>query len=133
MADYVPELGQALFSGGGWYEIEMSRHVELAISTISGELYDRGLARSDPSSNTGATYQTNVFVIRAHCWCDGDREGHYDECPPNFEWRDFRARWYKYLGRGSTQSREMSQIEALKMAQECIDSLPIVNFSQEGQ
>lgn len=104
----------------------MQPSVERALRTLGEEIADRDLVDGyNPMDNSGAQYETPVFKVRAYCWCDG--ELHKDGCPPNFEWRDFRACWYKHAGRGNSQNRKMKPREAAEMLRECLDSLPVGN------
>jgi len=61
------------------------------------------------TANYGAsTYDNDIFVMRAYCWCDGRKLGHEDGCPPNFEHypSGLMINWYKYAGRGITSNKK---------------------------
>lgn len=75
-----------------------------------------------PIGNNGSWYKTDKFVMRAFCWCDGSQEGHEHGCPPNFEWRDYKCRWYKYVGRGFECEPEMPPTDIAIMLDECLAS-----------
>ena len=74
----------------------------------------------DPTSNEGSEIVTDTFEMRSFCWCDGSR---HETCPPNFKWKDFEVEWYKYLGRGMEQNRDITPQEIAEMLDSCIDSL----------
>ena len=76
-----------------------------------------------PIGNNGGEYLTETFEMRAYCWCDHDRTGHEEQCPPNFKWRDFELEWYKYIGRGMVANREMKPSEIARMLGECLESV----------
>lgn len=127
MTDYfVPELGQIILSNNTpWNELPMQEEVEAILWKIGEQILDRELAHGDPMDNSGAQYENETFKARAYCWCEG--ELHPEGCPPNFEWRDFRACWYKHAGRGNSQNRELSMEERHQLEIECLASLPAGN------
>lgn len=63
------------------------------------------------------------FSMRAYCWCDGGREGHEEDCPPNFHHfeSDFQAYWYKHSNRGQTCNQKIGSSEWRKIQRECED------------
>lgn len=77
-------------------------------------------------SNYGeAPYESDIFTMRTYCWCDGDREGHEEQCPPNFEHYQsgLIINWYKHCGRGITSNKKLSKKEWFNIIQDCIQSL----------
>ena len=118
---FEPELGQLLFSNAPLEEFDMQRHVQLGIEQLGLYLQVTKILKYNPVSNTGAEFSNDVFSIRAYCWCDGDK--HPNGCPPNFECGDFKVSWYKYLGRGSSQSRALSTEEWDAIFRKCMDSI----------
>jgi hypothetical protein len=122
MSNFHPPINQVLLSNTESYPIEMQEHVIQMIVNIGNALYDSGLVPySNPVDNCGQKYEGPTFAIRSYCWCEGD--DHPNGCPPNFEWRDFKCSWYKYIGRGSSQNREMSEEEAKEMGKVCIQEI----------
>ena len=78
------------------------------------------------SSNGGEMpYESNIFDMRSYCWCDGDRQGHEDGCPPNFQHHasGLVINWYKHCGRGITSNKTLSKKEWFNIIQDCINSL----------
>ena len=124
---FPPELGQMVWSNTPWHQHEMQPMVESGLRLL-GELvrplmpeeYGR---HSAPTENAAQVFENEVFVLRAYCWCDGELAGHEHGCPPNFVCGDFAACWYKYLGRGSSQSRTLTEAEWRQIMQRCLESL----------
>jgi len=60
--------------------------------------------------------------MRNYHWCDEDKD-----CPeavkPNFKSGGVEVRWYKYLGRGMSVSRQITKEELAEIFQKCADSL----------
>jgi len=71
-----------------------------------GEAIGRLVGYESPSANTGATFENDVFVMRAYCWCENEREGHQDSRPPNFVHKatGLKFAWYKWAGRDTTSN-----------------------------
>lgn len=111
-----------LFSNGVVWTTECPHFVTVGLDLI-GEMISDGEYSTDPTSNVGAEYVNNVFQMRSYCWCDGDREGHENGCPPNFEHGDFAVSWYKHSHRGSSCSRIISRGEWWAIVRECVDSV----------
>jgi len=118
---FEPELGQMLLSHTAMYKFEMQDHVESGLRLLGDFLVERGLCNHSPADNTAAGYENSVLAMRAYCWCDGDL--HKEGCPDNFECGDFSASWYKYLGRGSSQSRRVTVQEWMGILNRCMDSV----------
>ena len=115
--DFQPEIGQGIFSTTPWQRYKMQDDVEAALSAIGVMLESSGKCNGNPTSNSGVIFECDVFKMRAYCWCDGTV--HTNECPPNFEWRDFVAGWYKHVGRSNSQNRPMDANEIVQMLAEC--------------
>jgi len=129
---FEPELGMMAFSGSPWEEHKMQSFVERGLRDISEEIGERRLCNDpndnveygyEPADNCAAEYENDVFQMRSYCWCDNTREGHENGCPPNFKYGDFEARWYKYLGRGSSQNKTLTRDEWRSIYYRCIASL----------
>jgi len=71
----------------------------------------------NPFSNTGARFDGEKFKAHAYSWND-DEDQEF-----NFAWRDVRVSWYKYLGRGMTINRDVTDEEVAEMLRECIEEL----------
>jgi hypothetical protein len=101
--------------GQTWHEMECPDRVCSALDALKGAWYaTRG--NENPFSNTGAQYDGENFKAHAYSWNDDEQEF-------NFAWRDVRVSWYKYLGRGMTINRDMSDAEVLEMLRECMAEL----------
>jgi hypothetical protein len=83
-----------------------------------------------PTGNNGGEYETDKFKMRAFCWCD--ETIHPDGCPPNFEWRDYKVEWYKYLGRGMHVKPEMTPDLIAEMLDECLKSVQAKDVDLES-
>ena len=102
---FEPELGQMAFSNSRWGDIETPEYMSASVENLGEELKVLGLAKENPCYNTGASFENDVFALRAYCWCDGNNEGHGECCPPNFEykvWPEFAMFWYKHSRRGDS-------------------------------
>lgn len=118
-----PELGQMMFAGGSINEYDVPELAESAIRTISDELQrvywnNNQKELPDPTSNTGEVFdELDTFKIRAFDWSDPE------EYEPNFQWRDYKVNWYKYLGRGTTANRPITPNEIAEMLDECLKAI----------
>jgi len=134
---YTPELGQIV---QGYYDgFPTPGHVSAGIvaidKMISEHIYGVREVRQEygtyasydmyATSNSGWIHDLPgaPFAMRAYCWCDGEQEGHEDECPPNFHHFEtgFQAYWYKHSNRGQTCSRKITSSEWMKIQRECED------------
>ena len=72
--------------------------------------------------------------IAVYCNCGYDEEyakwretnDHVPDCPtimPNFRCGDFEVSWYKYLGRGMSMNREISEADAVAVLNKCMESV----------
>src|ERR1039458_7811780 len=121
--DFQPEIGQAVFSNTPWEAVAMQPHVEAGLEAL-GKIVSKGEWGDDPTVNTCVQFENDVFALRAYCWCHGEGD-HRDGCPPNFECGDFTAAWYKHVGRGNSQCRDISTAEWSVILQKCLASLDL--------
>lgn len=113
--EYQPELGQ-MCSGQQWQQHECPEKVQSVLDSLQSAWYSvRG--DENPFSNTGARFDGVKFKAHAYSWND-DEEQEF-----NFAWRDVRVSWYKYLGRGTTINRDMTDDEVIEMLRECMAEL----------
>lgn len=100
---------------------EPELHITDVIALIGAYLVDQGILSGDPTHNTGASYENDVFLISAYDWNEDQKE----EILPNFWYKrdNYQVEWYKYLGRGTSTNREISVPESLTMLWDCIDSI----------
>lgn len=107
------------------------------IELIGEYLWDRGVTRGNPSDNSGAEYENDVFYIGAYDWTDS-REDYL----PNFWYKkkNYQVEWYKHIGRGTYANRPLTFSDAYEMLKECIDSVdtstvipPAEDFYWESQ
>lgn len=123
--NHQPELGQWAFSTTPFLEHPVSELALAALRAINDEI-ERvmwNLAQDDlyrgPGSNSGLeAFETDIFVMRPYCWCDGEK--HPDGCPPNFQWRDVQITWYKHLSRGLSANQVLSPDVVAEMLVECL-------------
>lgn len=120
-APYTPELGQAAF-GAPWQEYSMPSFVRAGLAVLGEATASESSTGADPTGNTGASFENDIFALRAYDW---GWEDSTEECPPNFEYKPsgFSASWYKYLGRGSTVSGRISPKAFARLLAECLASL----------
>lgn len=138
MTTYQPELGQLAF-GANFHPTPMANYVQAGLRRLGAAVAPESDSGADPTDNTGAEFENEVFTLRGFCWCDGEADGHQQGCPPNFEFKGrvprpdqkpertalapFEADWYKYLGRGSSQSRKVSSAEWARIEELCLASI----------
>lgn len=119
------ELGQELFSNSPHqeYEVDWASGGLVALAeVIKVKRNDRGLL----VSNWGeSSYESDIFDMRTYCWCDGEKEGHQDGCPPNFHYKptNLIINWYKHCERGVSANQDLSALDWFKIVQHCIESL----------
>jgi len=125
--NYEPELGQMAF-GQPWQTYGCSNLMEAALRDISRE-WDRVMWNiyqeeiSNPFGNTGQKWQCTEFEIEAYNWNEDIEQ------PYNFKWKDIEVSWYKYLGRGMSCNRKVSNIEIGEMLDACLNAL--IEFEKE--
>ena len=137
-ARYQPELGQMAF-GANFHPVPMAGRVQAGLARLGAAAAPETDSGADPTDNSGANFVNGVFAIRAFCWCDGNADGHAEGCPPNFDFAGgtfalegtsepvvlapLVADWYKYLGRGGSQSRRVSGPEWARIEAVCAASI----------
>jgi hypothetical protein len=119
---FEPELGQALFSNSQPGMLKTDSYVTAGLDLLGAMICD-GDYTQDPTCNTGAYFENDVFALRAYCWCDGTAPGHHGSCPPNFVCGDFHVSWYKHAGRGASQNRPVTTTEWAAIIGRCVNSL----------
>lgn len=96
------------------YVITLLRGIERKLDIIMWNKEQREY--ESPFCNTGNSFKNDVFEVNAYDW-------NLDNETINFKWKDLEISWYKYLGRGTTMNRELDNAEAIKMFEECMESL----------
>lgn len=71
----------------------------------------------NPFGNSGETWECYEFKVEAYSWND-----EYNQ-PFNFKWKDIEVSWYKYMGRGMSQNRQISPEEVGDMLDACLGAL----------
>lgn len=125
---FQPELGQLVT--GAAFERHTTPHYVTAGFTVLDALYaERFEGGSDLhariANHGGSPIVTETFEMRPYCWCDGEREGHEEGCPPNFVHHPsgFSAYWYKHAERSETCSAVLTPLEWASVLRECIDAV----------
>jgi len=125
---YEPELGQ-LASGATYTSVQTPSYVTAGFQILDALYADLreggGYLFARVSNSGGERIVTDTFEMGAYCWCDGEREGHADGCPPNFihHFSGFQAQWYKHSERGATCNTAPSPLQWAAVLRECIDAL----------
>jgi hypothetical protein len=127
---FTPELGQAAFSNTEWQRYELDglgqsllETLAIAIAEARGEdQWKDGLLVSNYGCDP---FENDVFAMRTYCWCGGDRHGHEDGCPPNFEHKasGLTVCWYKHVGRGASKNQPLNRGQWLAILRDCLESL----------
>ena len=118
--EYEPELGQACF-GQPSQQYECPEYITALLRGIGDEIerveWNKTQQHfSNPFDNTGAQWGNDTFEVRAYDWNEDNQQGW------NFKYRDIKIGWYKYLGRGMSINRNVTEKEAVKMFDDCIRS-----------
>lgn len=118
---FIPELGQMAFGQPCQY-YGCSNLMEAALVSISGELERircniHQKVMPNPFGNSGETWECDEFKVEAYSWND-----EYNQ-PYNFKWKDIEVSWYKYIGRGMSQNRQISAEEIGTMLNACLGAL----------
>jgi hypothetical protein len=82
----------------------------------------------------GTQYENDTFMMHPYCWCDKEDcpwcegeewEEDSPEAGPNFHYKPlgFKVWWYKYIGRGMVQNKELTVKEMAAMLFQCLESL----------
>jgi hypothetical protein len=89
------------------------------ISLLGEYLWRNGYTSGDPTENTGAEYENEVFLISAYDW-DDDKD-HI----PNFWFKplNYQVEWHDHLGRATFTNATVDVCRALLMLQECLESI----------
>jgi hypothetical protein len=116
LAEYEPELGQACM-GQPTQQFECPTYVTAALEYLAIFLEGRLLFPENPFRNTGWSHQNTVFTVCAYEWNE-DKVQDF-----NFKYKDIEVSWYKYLGRGMSINREVSDKECWEMLKECVESI----------
>ena len=112
MEVFEPELGQAAF-GQPYKRIAVSQVLGDALMAIDLRLclkmWQTNPDYDSPFANSGNTFICDAFAVQAYSW-DDEAEQYW-----NFRWRDVEVSWYKYLGRGMSVNKVLTnrQIEAM--------------------
>lgn len=128
MSAAQPEIGQLIFGGAVVLPKQTPGYITAGFEIIAVAIQEwRGLDADKewPLTDNGgaAPWEGEVFSMRTYCWCDGSREGHEEECPPNFEHHGsgFSASWYKHSERGQSCTEPIpSAAEWSQIVAECI-------------
>ena len=125
---FTPELGQ-LASGAAFSNIPTPHYVTdgfALLDALYAERFEGGQnLHARVANHGGQPIVTDVFELRAYCWCDGLREEHEDGCPPNFIHHPtgFQAHWYKHAERGQTCSDNLPAAAWAEILAECAQSI----------
>lgn len=125
--NFEPELGQMLLSNGSFYSEEAYWACEglLVLKTV---LNDSKILEW----NDWYDYEGAVFAYRPYCWCDGDKEGHEEGCPPNFVHYSsgLEISWYKHEGRGITANKtELKPMAWWDILADCVQEIKDYPFN----
>lgn len=134
------EIGQMILAGNELFDFDVDTYVERGLEELGEVICELKLCPtgfkddySDPTNNVGAEMETPVFAMRSYCWCDGEADGHENDCPPNFHHfaSGFKVNWYKYLCRGTQQNRTITRKEWREILNACLASLPLPDGANE--
>jgi len=119
-SEYQPEIGQAVF-GQPFKEfacppllIAELWDIDKEISRVQWNILQKEYP--SPFENTGNSFTLPEFTVFAYSWGD-------DEQAYNFKWKDVEVSWYKYLGRGTTINRIITNDEIAKLHEDCVSAL----------
>ena len=115
---YELELGQMMF-GQPSQELECPDYVGAALEYLANFFYNKSVSKENPFRNTGWEWNNNVFEVEAYDWNEDVKQ------PYNFKYKDIEVSWYKYLGRGTSINREVSERECWEMLKDCVESVLI--------
>lgn len=119
--NYEPELGQMIF-GQPTQVYDCPEYIESLLRGISNELErvmwnNNQKEYNSPMDNTGEQFKNDTFEANAYSWND-----EVDQ-PYNFKYKDIEISWYKYLGRGMSVNKPITEKQAVKMFDDCIASI----------
>ena len=119
--NFSPELGQIFLSNNAFFAEEAYWATEGLV------MLDRVIEESKIRNWTNdIKYEGTVFAYRPYCWCDGDLEGHEEQCPPNFEFypTGIQISWYKHEARGITANvKELPAMTWWNVLNECVNEI----------
>ncbi|MFA5377178.1 MAG: hypothetical protein WC455_15615 [Dehalococcoidia bacterium] len=143
---FEPELGQAVV-GKPWQLLDCPPYIERGLEFLGYEVA-RVTGCESPTGNNGESFANDTFRMNSYYWGDctcgfADIEynerldnwfnthklgpkGHARDCltvRPNFAYEDIEVSWYKYLGRGMSINRQVSEKEAASVIKNCLQSL----------
>lgn len=129
MADL--ELGNIMFNTNVNQIYNCPNYIEAFLNTIKEflniKMWNKYQKEYDsPFDNTGSSYKNDTFEVEAYSWDDD-----YEQ-PYNFKYKDIEISWYKYLGRDMTINKKVTPDEAIKMFDDCINSLQNID-KEEGE
>ena len=129
MADL--ELGNIIFNTNINQMYNCSNYIEAFLNTIKEflniKMWNKYQKEYDsPFDNTGNSYKNDTFEVEAYSWNDDCEQ------PYNFKYKDIEISWYKYLGRDMTINKKVTPDEAIKMFDDCINSLQNID-KEEGE
>lgn len=124
---FTPEIGQ-MVSGPAWSSTPTPDYVTDGLERLDAAYARHREANVNPharTSNYGGTIKTETFTLIAYCWCDGERSGHEDGCPPNFSHpaSGFNATWYKHARRGQSCNRPITEDEWATIEADCLTAI----------
>lgn len=100
---------------------DLSSELERVQWNVNQKEYD------SPFYNTGNSFKTDVFEVRAYYW--GEDEAEMDK--PNFKCGDVEISWYKHLGRGDTINKRISRRKMEKIYLKCLISILQWEYDQD--
>lgn len=118
------ELGQMLWSGQDIQEYEAYWATD-GLCAIGEVLASIDKEYEMIGANAGASFENDTFIMKDYCWCDNEREGHENGCPPNFVHKPsgLVITWYKHCGRGITANKSLGSLGWLEVVTDCLKSL----------
>lgn len=132
----LARAGEIVATAGSWVESAAlaSLCAELGTAVVGHPAAPGSRARvlSPPTEDASASFENEVFALRAFCWCDGtvhgrDRDG-IAACPANFEYFEggrtvLRGEWFKSLGKGTVFTARPFGAELGRIRGACLASL----------
>jgi hypothetical protein len=132
---FIPELGQFV-NGQPYHRYGVPGNLESALQAIRKVFETTIFKDTTPFDNSGETFKNDVFECNAYSWadcrCDGawDDDWTDDKCTCgyvpqlyNFKYKDIEVSWYKYLGRGMSMNRKVTNDEVKQLLSDCLKSL----------
>jgi len=132
----LARAGEIVATAGSWVESAAlaSLCAELGTAVVGRPVAPGSRARvlSPPTEDASASFENEVFALRAFCWCGGDVHGRDRDgvaaCPANFEYFErgrtvLRGEWFKALGMGTVFTARPSVAELGRIRSACLASL----------